>query len=223
MVNRRPEDWSFIHRDVYPAYISWEEFVANQAQLADNALRYPHRSRGAPREGVALLVGLVVCAGCGRQVHVAYKPQPRYLCQALTKAYGGPACLHLDAASIDAAVVDVFFQAIQPAELDVLEEVLAEQRANQDRVAQQYADQVTRATYEARMAQRQYEAVDPDNRLVAAELERRWSWLCARWPRPARRPNGLRSSRPRPAWIRRSARSSRIWARTCPPSGAAGG
>jgi hypothetical protein len=107
-------------------------------------------------------------------MQVAYKPQPRYLCQALSKAYGGASCLHLDATGIDAAVVEAFFQALEPAELDLLDEVLAERRAERARLLQQHADQVARATYEARLAQRQYDASDPENRLVAAELERRW-------------------------------------------------
>jgi hypothetical protein len=148
--------------------------MANQALLADNASAFARRARAAPRAGAALLAGLVVCGHCGRQMHVAYKPQPRYLCQALSKTYAGPSCLHLDGASIDAAVVQAFFQAMQPAELDLLDELLAEQQAEQARLVQQHADQVARATYEARLAQRQYDAIDPENRLVAAELERRW-------------------------------------------------
>ena len=71
-------------------------------------------------------------------------------------------------------MVEAFFAALQPAELALLDEVLAALRADHERLAQQYADQVKRAEYEARLAQRQYQAVDPDNRLVAAELERRW-------------------------------------------------
>jgi len=71
-------------------------------------------------------------------------------------------------------VVDAFFAALAPAELDLLDEVLAAHQADDARLAQQYTDRLVRAEYEARLAQRQYQAVDPDNRLVAAELERRW-------------------------------------------------
>ena len=81
-------------------------------------------------------------------------------------ASGGP--------PIDAAVVPAFFAALAPAELQVLDDALADQRADHARLAQQHADQVARAEYAARLAERQYRAVDPDNRLVAAELERRW-------------------------------------------------
>jgi DNA invertase Pin-like site-specific DNA recombinase len=174
VVNVPMTDWTAIHHAVYPAYISWEAFMANQARLADNASRYAARTRGAPRPGSALLVGLVVCGRCGRQMRVTYKPQTRYFCNALHKAYAEPSCQHLDGASVEAAVVEAFFQALAPAELALLEEVLAAQRADHARLVQQHADQVTRAAYDARLAHRRYQAVDPDNRLVAAELERQW-------------------------------------------------
>jgi DNA invertase Pin-like site-specific DNA recombinase len=173
-VYRPFSEWTAVHRDVYPAYLSWEEFMANQARLSDNASCFAQRARGAPREGAALLAGLVVCGRCGRQMHVAYRSRPAYVCTALQKVYGHSGCLHLDGPPIDATVVQTFCEVIAPAELQVLEAALAAQRADRARLAQQYADQVARAEYEARLAERQYRAVDPDNRLVAAELERRW-------------------------------------------------
>jgi DNA invertase Pin-like site-specific DNA recombinase len=172
---RRPMDtWPTIHQDKYPAYITWEQFLANQARLMDNASTFARRARGAPRHGQALLAGLVVCGRCSYQMRVVYKPQRRYTCTALAASYGAATCLHVDGASLERVVVEAFFAALAPAELDLLEEVLAAQRADHARLAQYYADQLTRAEYEARLAQRQYQAVDPDHRLVAAELERRW-------------------------------------------------
>jgi DNA invertase Pin-like site-specific DNA recombinase len=167
-------EWTAVHQNVYPAYISWEQFMANQEQLADNASAFDRRARGAPREGRALLAGLAVCGRCGHQMRVGYKVSHRYLCHALSEDYRAPQCLSLEGTGIDAAVVAAFFSALAPAELDLLEDVLAAQRAEYDQRAQQYADQIKRAEYEARLAQRQYQAVDPENRLVAAELERRW-------------------------------------------------
>lgn len=167
-------EWTAVHQNVYPAYISWEQFMANQEQLADNASAFDRRARGAPRDGPALLAGLAVCGRCGHQMRVRYKARYHYHCQALSEEYRAPQCLSLEGAGIDAAVVAAFFAALAPAELDLLEEVLAAQRAEQAQRAQQYTDQVKRAEYEARLAERQYRAVDPDNRLVAAELERRW-------------------------------------------------
>lgn len=172
-------DWAVVRHDAYPAFISWETFVANQARMSDNLSAHARRTRGAPREGSALLPGLVVCGHCGRQMRTVYKPQTRYLCNAISEDYGAPMCLHLDGTSIEQAVVAAFFAALAPAELDLLDEVLAGQQADREQLLRQHAEQVTRAEYEARLAQRQYLAVDPDNRLVAAELERRWEQALA--------------------------------------------
>jgi DNA invertase Pin-like site-specific DNA recombinase len=173
-IHRPIEEWAQVHQDVYPAYIGWETFMANQTQLRDNASSFAQRARGAPRSGAALLAGLVACGHCGRQMHVVYRSRPYYRCSALQKVYGRSGCLHLDGPPLDAVVVEAFFEAIAPAELSVLEAVLAAQRTDHERLAQQYADQVKRAEYEAQLAERQYQAVDPENRLVASELERRW-------------------------------------------------
>jgi hypothetical protein len=167
-------DWTVLRQDVYPAYITWEQFVTNQTRMSENASDFSRRTRGSPRQGTALLAGLVVCGHCGRQMRSIYKPSVRYLCNAANRTYGAPMCLHLDGASIEAVVVEAFFSALTRAELDLLDEVLAAQAADQERVQRQHAEQVARAEYEARLAQKQYEAVDPENRLVAAELERRW-------------------------------------------------
>jgi DNA invertase Pin-like site-specific DNA recombinase len=173
-VHRPPEEWAVVRRDAYPPYIEWEEFMANLARLRDNASAFARRARGVPRSGHALLAGLVVCGHCGRQMHVVYRRQPCYRCAALQKVFGHRGCLHLPAPGIDAAVVEAFFAALAPAELDLLDEVLAAQQADHARLLQQHADRVRQAEYEAQLAHKQYDAVDPDNRLVAAELERRW-------------------------------------------------
>lgn len=107
-------------------------------------------------------------------MRVVYKPGVRYVCYGLSKAFAEPSCAHLDGPSIEACVVAAFFAALQPAQLDALAEVLASRRAERERLAQWHRQQVQRATYEAELARRRYTAVDPDNRLVAAELERRW-------------------------------------------------
>jgi DNA invertase Pin-like site-specific DNA recombinase len=205
-------DWTALHRDAYAAYIGWEEYVANQERLTDNAARYVLRTRGAPRDGTALLAGLAVCGRCGRQMHVEYKEHHRYVCSALAKEYGATLCLHLDGPSIDTAVVGAFFEALRPAELDVLEEVLAAARADHKRTAQHYADQVTRAEYEARLAQRQYARTTGWSRPS-------WSgggrWRCAPWPRRVRRARASpRRNRP-PPWRRNCAPNWPTWGRTC--------
>ncbi len=79
-LRRALDAWMALHRDVYPSSIPWEEPMANQARPADNTSAFARRARGVPRQGSALLAGLVVCGRCGYQLHVAYKPQRRYTC-----------------------------------------------------------------------------------------------------------------------------------------------
>ncbi len=174
VVNRPIEEWTAIHHGVYPAYISWEQFLTNQQRLADNASDFARYSRGATRSGSALLAGLIVCGHCGCQMAVGYRQGSRYGCRSRTKTRGGKACLQIPGGPVESVVVDAFFSALAPAELAVLEDVLAVREADHARLVQQHADQVTRAEYEARLAQRRYQGVDPDNRLVAADLERQW-------------------------------------------------
>lgn len=177
-VVRKPmEEWICIKHDVYPAYITWDQYLANQARMRDNAVRHNERTRqgrGAPREGAALLQGLATCGECGHIMRTVYKPSARYVCHGLAKEFAEPACASLDGPSIEDRVVRAFFAAIQPAELDALEALLAQRHQERVRIERHWEQQVQRATYEAHLARRRYEEVDPENRLVAAELERRW-------------------------------------------------
>jgi DNA invertase Pin-like site-specific DNA recombinase len=174
-VRRPQEEWLALHRDAYPAYLSWEEYQANQRRLDDNATRYSQGHEGTPRKGAALLQGLVVCGQCGYHMHVAYRPQGhRYLCHTISRQLAGPSCGCFQGVEIDRAVVEAFFQALAPAQLDVLQGLLEEQGRTREQVARQWRLRLERCHYQERLAQRQYEAVDPENRLVAAELERRW-------------------------------------------------
>jgi len=103
-----------------------------------------------------------------------YKPGVRYICDGLSKEFAEPMCASMDGPSVEALVVQAFFDAIQPAQLDALEALLAQRRLERDQIERNWEQQVQRATYEAQMARRRYESVDPANRLVAAELEHRW-------------------------------------------------
>ena len=180
-VVRKPmEEWVTIQQGVYPAYITWEAFLRNQERLAENAQEglakrmRQQGAQGAAREGSALLQGLMCCGMCGYRMRVAYKPQVRYLCDGLKRHYHEKMCMSLDGASIEEVVVNAFFDALRPAQLDALQALLAEQAKEEERLRQYHRDQVTRATYEAHLARRRYEAVDPENRLVAASLEKNW-------------------------------------------------
>jgi Recombinase zinc beta ribbon domain len=180
-VVRKPmEEWVTIQQGVYPAYITWEQFLRNQERLAENAQEglakrmVRQGAQGAPRTGEALLQGVICCGMCGYRMRVAYKPQVRYLCDGLKRHYHEKMCMSLDGPSIEEMVVNAFFNALRPAQLDALQALLAEQAKKEGQLRQYHRDQVTRATYEAHLARRRYEAVDPDNRLVAASLEKGW-------------------------------------------------
>jgi hypothetical protein len=171
------EEWEVVHHGVYPAYITWDTYLANQAQLRQNRTQFWGATtavQGATREGNGLLQGMVLCGKCGHHLATIYKPEPRYVCQNLARRFGQPACLFVNGPQVDQVVVQAFFEVLQPAQLDVLETVLNDQAAERANLLQQWTDQLKRAQYDAHLAARQYHAVDPENRLVAAELERRW-------------------------------------------------
>ncbi len=169
------EQWKIRVNDVYEAYISWETFERIQTMLRDNYAEYDrNKTRGVPRPGAALLQGLVYCGACGHKMLLQYKGGTRYLCNYLRQQYRVPVCQYLSADAIDRAVVGAFWEALSEVELDAYAQAVAadqEQRATLEHAQQQH---LTRLRYDAALAQRRFEQVDPDNRLVAAELEQRW-------------------------------------------------
>ncbi len=177
MVRRPVEEWQCIIQDASPASISWTQYLANQARLSDNAQRYTEptgRGQGAPREGAALLQGLATCGLCGHRMYVAYRRRSRYVCTSMRRAFAEPRCAHLDGPSIEAFVVQAFFDAIAPAQLETLDEVLAQRQRERQRLETYHQQQVSQARFAATLARRRYEQVDPAYRLAAAELEREW-------------------------------------------------
>ncbi len=170
------EQWKIIVKDKYPAYIPWETFEQIQAMLAENMATYElNRSRGVPREGAALLQGLVYCGVCGHKMGMQYKQQlAQYHCHALRRQYGVPVCQTISSAPIDTWVVERFFEALSPIELDAYQRSVEPHHRQQEQLDLAYRQQLQRVQYRATLAQRQFDQVDPQNRLVAAELERRW-------------------------------------------------
>jgi len=173
---RLPMDqWRICVKDKYPAYISWETFEQIQAILKDNYAEYDrNKSRGVPRPGSALLHGILYCGECGHKMVVQYKGGTRYLCNYLRQQYRVPVCQNIPGDPIDAHVVEAFFQALSPIELDVYEHALTAQKEADEKVELAHRQQLERLRYQAELAWRQFNRVDPDNRLVAAELEQRW-------------------------------------------------
>jgi len=169
------EEWRICVKDKYPAYISWETFEKIQDMLRDNYAEYDrNKSRGIPRPGAALLHGIVYCGECGHKMGVQYKNFTHYLCNSLRQQYGTPVCQYIPADAVDAGVVEAFFQALSPVELDAYARALAAQKEREEQIDRAHQQQLERLRYEAALAERQFHRVDPDNRLVAAELEKRW-------------------------------------------------
>jgi DNA invertase Pin-like site-specific DNA recombinase len=174
-IKRLPqEQWRVCIPDVYPAYISWDIYEQIQRMLQDNHAEYDrNKTRGIPRPGKALLHGLVYCGECGHKMVVQYKGSTRYICNYLRHQYRTPVCQYIAADPVDTRVVDAFFQALSPVELDVYEQALAGRR-QAERLAQAQAQHLERLRYEAAYCERQFRHVDPAHRHVAAELERAW-------------------------------------------------
>jgi DNA invertase Pin-like site-specific DNA recombinase len=154
-----------------PAYISPEQFWANQGRLEQNRAG----SLGAPRQGPALLSGLLVCGRCGYRMVVNYNNAHnglRYNCHRALTCYGEPECQSLSGRRLDAFITEQVLAALQPAALEL--HLAAAQDVERQLLHQNWQHQLERARYEADRAARQYQAVEPENRLVARELERRW-------------------------------------------------
>jgi DNA invertase Pin-like site-specific DNA recombinase len=172
---RKREEWTVLVKDRYPAYISWETYEQIQSMLADNYAEYDrNKSRGVPRPGAALLQGLIHCGECGHKMQIQYKGGARYLCNYHRFTMQLPVCQFLPAAPIDQHVVRVFFEALSPAELDLYEKAMESRKEQWREVEVAQQRELQRLQYEVELSRRQYDRVDPDNRLVASELERRW-------------------------------------------------
>jgi DNA invertase Pin-like site-specific DNA recombinase len=169
------EEWKIRIPDKYPAYIDWPTFETIQGMIRDNHSEYDrNQTRGVPRAGKALLHGLVCCGECGHKMVVQYKKGTRYLCNFLRQVYQVPVCQNLPADPIDDWVVQAFFDVLSPAEMDLYDKAVAALLQDDDQVRRAQEQQIERLRYQVRLAERQYNQADPDNRLVAAELERRW-------------------------------------------------
>src|SRR3954465_4964111 len=172
---RPVSEWRIHIRDVYPPYIDWATYEKIQVMIRDNHSEYArNKTRGVPRPGKALLHGLVHCGECGHKMVVQYKGGTQYLCNSLRQQAQVPVCQRIPGDGVDDPVVRLFFEAMAPAELDVHDRVMATISEQREQVRQARRQQLERLRYQARLAERQFQKADPDNRLVAAELERRW-------------------------------------------------
>ena len=171
------EQWEVMLKDHHEGYIEWSEFERNQATLAGNNYRKPGSGKSG-RGGRALLAGIITCARCGRRLPVSYTGRgigyPVYRCDRPNLMLGLPRCLGFGGSRIDAAIGAEILRAVSPLAVE------AAQRAERlavttGRERHRVADlELQQARYEASLAERRYAACDPDNRLIAAQLERAW-------------------------------------------------
>ncbi|HEY6424540.1 MAG TPA: recombinase family protein [Pseudonocardiaceae bacterium] len=179
------DQWQVCLTGHHEGFIDWDTYQANQARLASNIRPQAHQAgTGAVREGCALLQGLATCGVCGRKLAVYYdgktKTVPGYHCGCGDVVNGrGVRHLRLGGEAVDAAVVEAFLAAVQPAAMSACLAAAERLEAEADTVLDQHRRQVEQARYAATKAERRYRAVDPENRLVARGLETEWNTALA--------------------------------------------
>jgi len=173
------KDWEVLIQDHHEGYLNWADYERNLGLIADNANGKNPMSRGAVRRGEAVLAGLLRCGHCGRKLHVAYSGKDgasgRYHCRGGHLNHGGAPCISFGGMRIDRDVAAEVIERLAPLGIEAaLAAQEASSRASQDK-RRQLELALEQARYEVGRARRQYDSVDPDNRLVAAELEKRWN------------------------------------------------
>jgi DNA invertase Pin-like site-specific DNA recombinase len=175
------DQWDTLIPGANVGYISWEEYEHNQKRLHDSAQAVgADRRKGPPREGPALLQGLVICGRCGHRMTIRYHSRngqlcPEYLCQRDGIEHAEPICQRIPGVGIDQAIGALLVDAVNPMILEVSLAVQNELQSRADEADRLRRMHVTRVQYEADLAQRRYMRVDPDNRLVADSLEADWN------------------------------------------------
>ncbi len=176
-VRRAIADWGVLLKDQHEGYITWDEFERNQRHIADNATGMGRTiAKGAVRQGEVLLAGLLRCGHCGRKLQVHYSGKlGRYTCYGARMNHGTARCISLGNRSADAAVSAEVLRVLAPLGMEAAVKVLDTQTCEKSAIERQLELAMSQAQYEVAHARRQYDAVDPANRLVAGELERRWN------------------------------------------------
>ena len=170
----RPDQWEVLILDHLPAYITWAHYLKNLERMKQSQTR-PDTS-GAPRQGGALLSGVLVCGHCGSRMQIQYghKDKFYYRCMQAYSTATEKTCLDLPGNGLDELVSGQVLRALEPAALDLSLKARAELRREHERLDKHWKQKLQRARYEVELAERRFQAVDPANRLVAATLERQW-------------------------------------------------
>jgi DNA invertase Pin-like site-specific DNA recombinase len=176
------DEWHALFPGSHKGYISWEDYEENQRLLREQAQAHGRdRRKSPPREGPALLQGLVMCGICGLRMTVAYETisggecTPVYRCQKEGIKRGQPPCQVIGGSKIDEAVGTTLLESFTPATLDIALQVQHELQSRHEETDRLRKRQVERAQYEVDLSRRRYMQVDPDNRLVADTLEADWN------------------------------------------------
>jgi DNA invertase Pin-like site-specific DNA recombinase len=169
------EECRVLIKDRFPAYITWEQFEANRQKMAENQSRA--QSMGAPRSGPSLLGGLVYCGRCGNRLMVQYSGRAsrlRYQCARNSQNLGEPLCQGIVGYDLDNFIIDRVFKVLEPASLELCLAATDDLEQERRRLDQHWQKRVERAAHKTGRAARQYQAVEPENRLVARTLEKSW-------------------------------------------------
>jgi len=172
-VSVNQEEWEVFIKDKLPAYISWEEYERNQRQLQMNS----SQGIGTPKNGPSLLSGLVICGRCGLRMATCYSSQGkklRYSCNRMAVDYGEKACQSLLGTPLDQLIQEKIMAAMQPSALELSLHAAANIQQEREQQQSHWQQQLERAHYESARAYRQFNAVEPENRLVARTLEKKW-------------------------------------------------
>jgi len=178
IVHRRIEDWPVVLQGVYPAYISWEEYLANQQQLSNNQYHYHAGKSGAPRKGQALLQGILLCGQCGTRMGLRYSGPhgqfPVYRCHYDRELHQQIYCQEVRALGLDEQIERLLLAALAPDQIAMALASLQQIEHERDLLSRQWRLRLERTCYEAERARRQYNLVEPENRMVARTLEAVW-------------------------------------------------
>lgn len=174
-------EWTVFLPNAHVGYISLEQFEENQKRLSENAQACgAERKRSPPREGPALLQGIVLCGRCGKRMGVRYhqirkRLVPDYVCQRDGIEQAEPICQSIPGAGLEVAIGTLLIETVTPLTLEVAISVEEELNRRRNEVAGLHQKHIERLRYEADLARRRYMQVDPENRLVADELEGEWN------------------------------------------------
>lgn len=179
-IKQNIDDWDVIIKDHHPAYISWAQYLNIQKQIQKNSAPPKSQASQVAREGSALLQGLARCGKCGRNMHVNYhgqgkKSYPYYVCNTAHRNFSHGYCQSIGGRRLDQAVSALFLESVSPASINVHLKALEQIQHQHDMALEQLQLQAERAQYEADRGFRQFDAVEPENRLVARTLEKQWN------------------------------------------------